>query len=331
MQSKSGFWYDGIHYVSWSRNEYSNRDQPTGNATNAMDSLAATGATWVGLLVTWYQANVTSTSIAPVAQKTPTDAALKYAIQQLHARGLKVILKPHVDAIDGSWRGNFKPSDASAWFSSYNAFITHYAQLAATDGVEAFVVGTEYQLLSGPANQTYWHSVIVNIRLQYSGPLTYAANATGPADEFAELSFWDELDLLGLNAYFPLTSSDSPALDELVSAWTHNANGDNLVQIVQNLHTAHDKPVVFTEIGYRSVAGSNKSPWDWRSSGSYDPYEQANCYEAFFQVWGQYASWMNGAFWWDWPIPPPLPNHTGYTPQSKPASQVLATWFSPSP
>ena len=292
-----------------------------------MNNLAGTGANWVGVLVTWYQANATSTTIAPDALKTPTDEALTYAVQQLHARGLKVMLKPHVDAADGSWRGQFNPSDPSAWFDTYKAFITHYAEVADTLAAEGIVVGTEYKLLSGAANQTRWLAVIANIRSKYSGLLTYAANASGPGDEFSQVSFWEALDLVGLNAYFPLTNSESPGLDEAASAWTRNVNGDNLVQLVEDVQIANNKPVLFTEIGYRSVKGANKQPWEWQSAAPYDSTEQANCYEAFFEVWSQCASWMKGAFWWDWPILPPTPSDTGYTPQSKSASQVLAKWF----
>jgi hypothetical protein len=330
VQSNSGFTYNGIHYVSWLPDEYTNFGQPTGNATKAMDSLASTGATWVSVLVTCYQANMTSTVISCDPQKTPTDAALTYAIQQLHARGLKVMLKPHVDPIEAGWRGQFNPTDSSAWFDSYNVFITHYAQLAETLAVEAFVVGTEYKLLTGPSNQARWRTIINNVRGRYSGMLTYAANATEAEDEFTQVQFWDALDLIGLNVYFPLTDGDTPEVDELVSAWTDNANGDNLVQLVQDVHGANNKPVLFTEVGYRSITGANKQPWDWQSAGPYDPVEQANCYEAFLQVWSQQASWMQGGFWWDWPIPAPAPNDTGYTPQSKPASQVLANRFSAS-
>ena len=46
----------------------------------------------------------------------------------------------------------------------------------------------------------HWWELIANIRQSYSGQLTYAANF----DNYQEVYFWDQLDLIGINAYFPL-------------------------------------------------------------------------------------------------------------------------------
>jgi hypothetical protein len=323
VQAKSGFTYNGVHYVSWEHDQYERSDQ----AANSMDDLAATNANWVGVLVTWYQANAAASTLYADSEKTPADMAVIYAVEQFHNRGLQVILKPHVDGTDGTWRGQFNPLDPDEWFQSYNAFITHYAQLAQSQGAEGMVIGTEYSMLSGSANQARWDKVIDNVRSEFGGILTYAANATSTADEFASVSFWDKLDLIGLNGYFPLTNSDHPSVDQLVGAWTENINGNNLVETIRSFSSVHDKPVIFTEIGYRSVTGSNTQPWNYGMTGAYDPTEQANCYEAFFDVWSQFGSWMQGAFWWDWPVSGPAANDTDYNPRGKPAAEVLRTWY----
>jgi hypothetical protein len=65
-QAKSRFIYNGIHYASWWHDEYEACDQ----ATSSMSDLASTNANWVGVLVTWYQANATATTICPDGQKT---------------------------------------------------------------------------------------------------------------------------------------------------------------------------------------------------------------------------------------------------------------------
>jgi hypothetical protein len=325
----SGFAFNGIHYVSWWRDEYANYGQATGPATSSMDDLAATGANWAGVLVTCYQANATATAIYTDPQKTPDDSAVSYAIQQLHDRGVKVMLKPHVDGADGSWRGQFNPSDAGAWFNSYSTFMLHYAALAQSLGVEGLILGTEYTLLSGAADQAYWHNLIGAIRDVFMGILTYAANATYSDDEFTRVSFWDKLDLIGLDAYFPLTGAPNPSLTDLVAAWSRNANGNNLIETIHNIALAYNKPIIFTEVGYKSVSGSNTQPWNAALAGGYDPEEQANCYEAFFEVWPQFSSWMQGVFWWDWPVAPPSSTDTDYTPRGKPAEEVLKKWYGP--
>jgi len=134
---KAGFTYEGLTHVSWQSSEYN-----TAAGTSAQDGIAATGASWGGVLATWYMPTATSTTISTQSY-TPSDAAVVAAIQEMHAKGLKVMLKPHVDVLDGTWRGAINPSDVNAWFASFTAFIVHYAQLAQTNGVEMLCFGTE--------------------------------------------------------------------------------------------------------------------------------------------------------------------------------------------
>ena len=322
--AQSGFEYNGITHVSWWFDEYTYSD-----ATTSRDVLAATNANWAAVLVTWYQDNANSTVIARQTESTPTDDAIRTAILELHNHALKVMLKPHVDPLNGQWRGEISPSNIDAWFASYSQFILHYAQMAQDLDIEAFCLGTEFKTISGAANRNRWIGVIDAIRGVYSGFLTYAANATSPADEFTSVSFWDHLDLLGLDAYFPLTDRTDVSLADLIAAWRRNRFEEDAVAAAQNFADSRQKPVIFTEIGYKSVDGANREPWNFSLSGAYDPNEQRDCYEAAFSVWSQQSSWMKGIFWWAWPVPAPGPEDTDYNPRGKPAEAVLKAWYAP--
>src|ERR1700679_3900803 len=156
-QSKDGFTYNGIVYTSWWFDEYGNYEDPpiaTGAATTSTDQLVQTSANYASVLVTQYVQTGTSTTIAPDSMKTPLDDQVAFAIQGFHNQGMKVFLKPHVDSIDGTWRGAFEPTSTAAWFASFQTFIVHYAQLAQANNVEGLVIGTEYKTLSGVANET---------------------------------------------------------------------------------------------------------------------------------------------------------------------------------
>jgi phosphoheptose isomerase len=322
-QSQSGFQYNGITQVSWWFDEY---DSAAGGTSRG--ALRDTGANWMGLLLTWYQPDASSNVIARNSDpnKDHTDARIRSAIRDAHSRGLQVMLKPHVDALNGQWRGDFNPSNPDAWFQSYTQFIVHYAQIAQEEGVELYCMGTEFKTISGAANRNRWIAVITAIRNVYNGPLTYAANATFPADEFTSVSFWDQIDIIGLDGYFTLTDQTNPTLAQLISAWTSNRFGENIVAAVQNFASSRQKPLIFTEIGYKSTDGTNREPWNFGLSGAVDTAEQRDCYEAAFTVWSQQSSWMHGLFWWAWPVPPPAANDSDYNPRSKPAETVLRTW-----
>jgi hypothetical protein len=336
-QSQTGFTYNGVAYTSYWYNEYLEIPQgPDGTA-----AMAAYGVNYATVLATQYQQTYTSTTIAPletdspnytnVDPTTPTDAAVVAAITNLKNAGIKVALKPQVDSLVGYWRGQFEPTDSAAWFSSYQTFIVHYATIAQAQGADLFVIGCEFATLSGSAYQSNWETIISAVRAVYTGPITYAANATSAGDEFTRVSFWDKLDLIGVDGYFPLTNHIDPTLSQLQAAWTTasaNVNGFAPLTALQNVQSAHPTlPLIFTELGYTSTAGTNEAPYNYSLTGAYDPSEQANCFEAFFRVFSQESSWVKGVFWWGWSVSPPGTDDQGYSPQNKPAGDVLAQWY----
>ena len=317
------FAYYGITHVSWWFDEYSSVA-----ATASRSELAATNANWGAVLVTWYQQDLQATVLAPSNTRTPTDEAVRQAIGDMHSLGMKVMLKPHVDASAGGWRGEIDPSNRDAWFASYTAFLVHYALMAAREGVEMLCIGTELKTVSHSVNRARWHAVIDAVRAVYPGTLTYAANATSVDDEFTTVSFWDRVDLIGLDGYFPLTNQPGPTLSQLIAAWRNNAKGLDIVAAVKSVSDTHQKPVIFTEIGYRSSSGANIEPWNFERTGTYDPVEQRDCYDAAFTAWIEHSEWMHGFFWWAWRVPAPAIADQDYTPRGKPAAEVLRAWQS---
>ena len=312
------FAYSGLTHVSWWHDEYQ-----YATAATSRQELAATGVNWAGVLATWYMDRADSTDIAPDASRTPTDDAVRQAVRELRRSGRKVMLKPHVDVQDGTWRGTIAPRSASAWFASYRAFLAHYAALAQEEGVELLCIGTELATMSRAVHAAEWNAVISETRALYRGPLTYAANANTPGDEFTSLSFWPGIDVLGLDVYTPLTNKTNPTREELAQAWTRNRDGNNMLAAYRNWQAAWAKPVIFTEIGYRSGDGANRTPWDYSVGLAPDPGEQADCYAAVYEVWTRETSWMQGMFWWSWSVPPPAAGDTGFDPRRKPAEDVL--------
>jgi hypothetical protein len=314
------FEYNGITHVSWWHDEYG-----TAAGTESRRALAATGASWAGLLTTWYMETRSSNVITANPDSSNDDAVVRQAIDELHAQGVKVMLKPHVDVRDGTWRAQITPGDPERWFSSYAEFMDHYVAIAVEKKVEMLCVGTELASMSGSRYASQWAAQIARIRSRYTGALTYAANGVDAADEFTSVSFWPQLDLMGADVYTPLTDKVNPTRAELVAGWRRNRNGADMVAALHNAQQAYQKPFIFTEIGYRSGDGANRAPWDWGLSEPRDVAEQADCYAAMYEVWTK-EPWMKGPFWWAWDVSPPGPNDTGYNPRGKPAEDVLRQW-----
>jgi hypothetical protein len=266
-----------------------------------------------------------SNEIRPVADRSNDDDGVRRAIDEMHALGLKVMLKPHVDVEDGTWRAQITPTSPDRWFESYAAFMDHYVAIAAEKNVAMLCIGTELASMSGSRYAAPWIGLISRIRSRYGGLLTYAANGVEPADEFTSVAFWGQVDLLGADVYTPLTDKTSPTRAELAAGWRRNRYGHDMVAAFRNVQQAYGKPLIFTEIGYRSGDGANRAPWDWGLSMAVDPAEQADCYAAMYEVWSR-ETWMKGPFWWAWDVSPPAAGDTGYNPRGKPAEDVLRQW-----
>ncbi|MBC7360682.1 MAG: hypothetical protein H5U06_00100 [Candidatus Aminicenantes bacterium] len=309
----------GITFTGYSKDAYSGW-----LAKESLKNLKKTNAQWVSLLVTGYQDNVNSTYIDYNSAYTPTDDSIIQIITYAHQLGLKVMFKPHVDLLNdpNHWRGqigqSFNEAAWQQWFNSYCQFILHYAQMAAQTGVEQFCIGCE---LDGTVKRAQdWRQLIAEIREIYSGPLVYADDQLESNPE--AVSFWDSLDLIGQDLYPTLTTKINPSVSDLCYGWRR------LLLKIKALSEKWGKPVLITEIGYRSVRGGAQNPWDWQRTGPVDLVVQRKCYEAALRmVAGQ--TYIAGMFWWQWFSDPTIggPNDTSYTPYGKPAERVLRLRF----
>lgn len=257
---------EGVCLTSWWYNDYI-----SSQCNSTLESLHELGVESISVLVTQYQDTTSSTVISSDFNKTPTNASLSEAVSRAKSLGMKTVLKPHVDVLDGSWRGDISFSnepDWSAWFASYTNFIRSYAEFAELRGVDVLVIGTE---LKGTSHRPEWASVISDIRSVYSGQIVYAANW----DEYKNITWWDLVDFIGVNAYFPLTSSMNPTVAELETAWAP------VVQDMKDFSLLNNRKIIITEVGYQALDGANISPWSAPSSVT-DEQEQADCYRAMF-------------------------------------------------
>jgi len=150
--------------------------------------------------------------------------------------------------------------------------------------------------------------------------VTYAENW----DQFANVPFWEHLDYIGVDAYFPLSESKTPSVVELKEGWQQHKN-----KIIALQHMI-EKPVLFTEYGYRSVHYTGKEPWDSsRAEGDVNLEAQNNALTALYEeFWGE--SWFAGGFLWKW-----YHNHeksggednNRFTIQNKPSEKLIQSLY----
>lgn len=305
---------NGFNFACWQSDCYS-----SGGAQSSLAKMAQTGAGWVALTPTWYMKSRTDSALAPT-QSTPSDDSLRAALRGAKALGLRVALKPHVDVAGNRLRALIDPKDSKAWFASYRGMLMRYARLARDEHADMLVVGTELFVMSTLPHRRQWVDLIAEVRGVYPGPLTYAANWY----DFEQVSFWGELDFIGIDGYFPLVSGDNKFAMKL--EW------EAIKPLIAAAAAVHGKPVLFTEFGISSQKGANLKPWEWRDFGDVDLKVQKNYIESFIEVFGG-ESWFAGLWQWSWETNPDAggPRDKSMTVQGKPALDVLKAFFAHSP
>lgn len=205
--------------------------------------------------------------------------------------GLRIMVKPHLSYWgEFAWRGEVGwGDDAVRWRrfeESYRRWIVELARTCQAEGADLFVVGTELRLAE--AREAFWARVIREIRAAYRGPLTYAANW----DDYERVPFWDELDYVGVQAYFPLTQERQPSAASVRAAWRRHAR--RLAAFSDRV----GRPLLITEVGYTSSPDAAARPWESRR-GPGPTDLQALCLRTALETAAATPE-IRGAFVWKW-------------------------------
>jgi hypothetical protein len=220
---------------------------------------------------------------------------LSRPIAEAHALGMKILIKPHIAywGSQWSWRGEIALPDPTArarFFADYERWMARLA--VASRGADAFAVGTE--LDKTIQHEAEWRRIIATVRAGYEGPLTYAANWT----DYQRVPFWDALDAIGVQAYFPLVPGAGddggvPSEAQLDAGWS---------RVMKDLRATSERvgrPVVFTELGYNRSSKAAAEPWKYDVGGPRAEEVQARCLSAAIRAMDAEPS-VVGAFLWKW-------------------------------
>jgi hypothetical protein len=243
---------------------------------------------------------------------------IRASIQKSHEYKMKVMLKPHLWVNHNFYTGDLDFStdkEWEHWEADYEKYILDFVKLAEEEKIELFCFGTE---LENPIAKRpeYWMQLIQKIRKIYSGKLTYAANW----DSFETIPFWNELDYIGIDAYFPLSTEETPSIEVLNESWKKHILKIEIVQQKFN------KKILFTEFGYRNSDKAAETPWT-ETETKINDLAQANGYESLFQSFSK-QNWYAGGFAWKWYADDYYKKkNIDYTPQEKPALETLKNWY----
>ncbi len=285
------------------------------------------GASWVALTPfgrVWdlKGGGVDLTFEAPVEQNTQS---LLAAIEHAHAERLRVMLVPHLWVETGGWRALIDPGDDlgwERWAASYERFLLHWADVAERGNVEMLSVGVELRSWVTTRRAASFQRIIKRVRAHFSGLLTYSGNW----DDIGNTTILGDVDVIGVNAFFPLTDVKSAAPSLLLEG------GERVAAQLRDLAHEWQKPVLLTEMGYTNRIDPALRPWEWPDSMTQVQLDQEAQANAFFALLAPLADepWCAGFFVWrTYADPADVSQEAewGYSPRGKLAELVLRDAF----
>lgn len=296
----------------------------------ALDECAKMGARWVAITPFGRVYDLSGRGVDPTFERPFADNRqdVRRAIAMAHERGLSVMLVPHLWVESGGWRAEIDPgTDAGwdAWVKSYGAFIRGWAEVAEETRVELFSAGVELRSWVTTARAPSFAALVRQLRTIYRGPITYSANW----DDVEHTLVLSELDVIGINAFYPLADDDGATFAKLLEG------GRRVRTRVHALASAWQKPVLFTEIGYTTRPDPAIRPWEWPDAMkdvSIDEHAQADAYRALLAPLLEEPLFMGFFVWRVYADPDDVSQEAGwgFSPRGKVAELVVRDAFATS-
>ena len=301
----------------------------------SLKAMQSTGVGGIRLLVTAYVDAVDSTTVHGISNTSSSpyatasledvDSFISYA----SSLNLTILLQPYLDlnwdipsnahvhawyAANSTGRNNIgsgltNDAEWDAFFVSYGDFLLPLAAIAQARGVAYFSLGDELDVVWS-TQAVRLRSLIARVRLAYKGAITASSNGR----TLGTIAWWDAVDFIGHNAFWPLGSDyapvgQPPSVASLADAWTP------IISILANISSTNGgKRILITAAGTQSKINCHIRPWgsgsptvsDGNDQGdvsawavAYDMTCQANVYAATLQALPP-QDWLEGLYFWRW-------------------------------
>lgn len=286
-----------------------------------LDRLAALGADAVSLMPFAYQPDPRRPGLRFLndSPASETDVGVVHAARRAHAKGFRVLWKPHLWIAWESWPGDVEmttEADWQAWFAEYRTYVLHHAFLAAWAGADLFSVGVE--LVKTLPREAEWRRLVADVRRLYPGAVTYSANWSGGVEG---VGFWDALDYVGVDAYWPLGGEEATVEEMIVGA---RAVAGRLAELASTA----ERPLLLTEVGFAARRGAWVEPHT--EGGELSEEHQARAYRALVAAFGRRPQWLAGVFVWKaFSGGPERTDRADFRFLGREAEGVVGEWFRP--
>lgn len=184
-------------------------------------------------------------------EPTATDVQFRQAIRNARACGLGVVIAPHLELVDHSWRAKIPGSDVE--FREWTKWLLKYQGIGLDEGADTLIIGIEQKGMTAKGNTARWLKTIAALRAADPGrrmKLTYAAH-TGDELLLLDPKWVKKLDYISAT-WYPRVPKEGATYGDLKRKLAQD-HGE-----FKSAKKRYGKRIVLAETGLRSIA------WDDR-------------------------------------------------------------------
>ncbi len=281
--------------------------------TENIAHLKSIGVTMLFLIPYYFTPDPHADKIDSTSQTIP-DSQLCSAITIAQSSGMEVILKPHIDCLNGQPRYSIDPANYKLWIQQYKTFIGKYISIASGYSHKSFVIATELDKVIESQEFTAFCDSIRDVS-------SMSIIISTSYNHFIKSDIWKHADIVGVNAYYNLDNSDIPQEFTLHETWNYWLN------TINQQSELNGKPVILTEAGFMSRSNAAANPGDFSGNPSVDVVVQDQCYSALLSQACKFDN-IQGIYFWQWELGA-LNSATekDYTPKGKPAENTIKRYW----
>ncbi|MFU7517077.1 glycoside hydrolase family 113 [Clostridium sp. HCS.1] len=231
----------------------------------------------------------------------------KILLKELKGKNINIILEPYPWIANGSkYETDLNPIDKAEFLSNWRDDVIKplIDEIAIPYRVDALNIATGFTHLENMEDE--FCEIIDFSRKYYKGLITYRTSfwttanwkdevVKNQVDELNEKYYqklnnriFSKVDFISIASYFELTDNDTNTVENLVSSLSSSQRynrGQNIKEQVENFHNKWDKPIFFGELGFPRTIKASVEPWNPYLSKEINTQEQANCFEAYKEVY----------------------------------------------
>lgn len=238
-----------------------------------------------------------------------------WLLKKLKGTNINIILEPYPWIANGSeYETNFNPNNKEDFFESWknDALKPLIDKIAIPYHVDAVNIATSFTMLEEYEDKLC--ELVDFTKKYYKGLVTYRTsfwNTTNWNNEELMLQqedlrikyekklnnkIFSKVDFISIASYFELSDNEQNTVEELtqyISESNKFGRKQKIKEEVEGFYHKWQKPVFFGELGFPRTDGAAVEPWNPYRSSNINNQEQANCFEAYKNVYSA-ENWFLG-------------------------------------